>query len=86
MPANAVRDTEKASAEKPGRKRRASHRGRYRKPQSDRRASAPRRCLRCQDKFDSSWEGNRLCPRCRDQLNKSGAGLEEQPLSLPVLP
>jgi hypothetical protein len=24
-----------------------------------------RRCLRCRDKFDSDWAGDRICPRCK---------------------
>ena len=24
-----------------------------------------RRCLRCQDEFDSAWAGDRICPRCK---------------------
>ena len=27
---------------------------------------ADRKCLICQDAFNSSWKGNRVCSRCKD--------------------
>jgi hypothetical protein len=25
----------------------------------------PRRCLRCEESFQSAWSGERICPRCK---------------------
>jgi hypothetical protein len=38
-----------------------------------------RRCLRCQDEFDSEWVGDRICGRCK----QSSAWRAGQPFASP---
>ena len=43
---------------------------------TQRREQKRRVCLRCQDKFQSEWAGDRICPRCK----QSSAWRAGQPL------
>ena len=38
----------------------------------DRTNTKERFCLKCEEKFDSVWIGNRICPRCTLTNQKHG--------------
>lgn len=45
-------------------------------PQDDDSADPPkdRQCLRCNEKFESSWSGERICKRCKQSMTwRTGA-------------
>ena len=41
------------------------HKTETRKPETAERGRAVRTCLRCNDRFNSAWHGERICRRCK---------------------
>ena len=35
-----------------------------------------RQCLKCRDKFMSSWPGERICKRCKTIMEHTGTGID----------